>query len=295
MAVKKRTEPDWQDLRMFLALGRFGSLSGAARTLRVNHATIARRIQSLEATLGEKLVERRRDGYTLTPAGTHLLDVTSEMEAAVQAIGRGGGGGQPRGLVRVNAPPALAQGFLVPHLAMLTTRHPGLDVEVATDLRVVSLQRREADIAVRMVRPRDSDLVAKRLVSVAYGFYGTRATCRRVEKGGEPVFVAFDEANAHMPESAWLAQQHPRARVAFRASHHVAQAAAAVADAGLALLPHYIGRTHRGLVPFAPLAVPPDREIWLITRHHDRRDVPIRTVVDFLADLFSSRRALFEA
>jgi molybdate transport repressor ModE-like protein len=295
MAVKKRTEPDWQDLRMFLALGRFGSLSGAARTLRVNHATIARRIQSLEATLAERLVERRRDGYALTPAGTRLLAVASEMEAAVQGIGRGDADGQPRGLVRVNAPPALAQGFLIAELAGLAARHPNLDVELATDLRVVSLQRREADIAVRMVRPRDSDLVARRLVSVAYGFYGTPATCRRIAKGAAPVFVGFDEANAHMPESAWLAQQHPRARIAFRANHHVAQAAAARSGAGLALLPHYIGRTHGGLRSFPSYPVPPDREIWLITRQHDRKDLPIRTTVDFLAEAFSARRALFEA
>ncbi|MCC2655251.1 MAG: LysR family transcriptional regulator [Panacagrimonas sp.] len=295
MAVKKRTEPDWQDLRMFLALGRFGSLSGAARTLRVNHATIARRIQSLEATLGDKLVERRRDGYALTPAGERMLAVTSEMEAAVQGIGRGTADGQPRGLVRVNAPPALAQGFLIAHLARLSASHPNLDVELATDLRVVSLQRREADIAVRMVRPRDSELVARRLVSVAYGFYGTRATCRAIEKGGEPVFIGFDEANAHMPESAWLAQQHPRARIAFRANHHVAHAAAAQSNAGLALVPHYVGRTHKGLQLFPGLPVPPDREAWLITRHQDRKDLPIRTAVDFLTEVFSSQRALFEA
>lgn len=280
---------------MFLALGRFGSLSAAARTLRVNHATIARRIQSLEATIGERLVERRRDGYALTAAGTRMLAVASEMETAVQGIGRGSADGQPRGLVRVNAPPALAQGFLIAHLAELAARHPNLDVELATDLRVVSLQRREADIAVRMVRPRDSDLVARRLVSVAYGYYGTRAICRGIEKGADPVFIGFDEANAHMPESAWLAQQHPRARVAFRATHHVAQAAAAQSNAGLALLPHYIGRTHKGLRPFASFPVPPDREIWLITRHQDRKDLPIRTAADFLAELFSSQRALFEA
>jgi molybdate transport repressor ModE-like protein len=295
MVVKKRTEPDWQDLRMFLALGRFGSLSAAARTLRVNHATIARRIQSLEATLGEKLVERRRDGYALTAAGTRMLAVTSEMEAAVQGIGRGDAGGQPRGLVRVNAPPALAQGFLIAHLAGLTTQHPDLDVELATDLRVVSLQRREADIAVRMVRPRDSDLVARRLVCVAYCFYGTRAVCRRVAGGGEPTLIGFDESNAHMPEVAWLAQHHPRARIAFRTNHHVAQAEAARSNAGLALLPHYVARTHKDLHLCSGLAVPPDREVWLITRQQDRKDLAIRTVVDFLVELFSARRALFEA
>jgi molybdate transport repressor ModE-like protein len=294
MVVKKRTEPNWQDLRMFLALGRFGSLSAAARTLRVNHATIARRIQSLEATLGEKLVERRRDGYALTDAGTRMLAVTSEMEAAVQGIGRGTAEGQPRGLVRINAPPALAQGFLIPHLAELSARHPALDVELATDLRVVSLERRETDIAVRMVRPRDSDLVATRLVAVAYGFYGTRATCRRIAKGEAPTFVGFDEANAHMPEVGWLAREHPHARVSFRANNHFSQATAASASAGLALLPHYIGRTHKELRLYDRLPVPPDREVWLITRRHDRKDLPIRTAVDFLTEVFATERALFE-
>ena len=90
MAEKKRTEPDWQDIRVFLALGRHRSLSAAARTLSVNHATIARRIRSLEATLGEKLVERRPDGYVLTAAGTQALAVASDMETAVQTLVRGG-------------------------------------------------------------------------------------------------------------------------------------------------------------------------------------------------------------
>src|SRR5262245_61951538 len=127
MADKKRTEPDWQDLRVFLALGRHGSLSAAARALSVNHATIARRIHSLEATLGEKLVERRAEGYVLTPAGTRALAAASDMETAIQTLGRAGADDTPRGLVRVNAPPALVHGFLVARLAQVPAQHPGLD------------------------------------------------------------------------------------------------------------------------------------------------------------------------
>ncbi|KAG1436850.1 hypothetical protein G6F57_020492 [Rhizopus arrhizus] len=100
MADKKRTEPDWQDIRVFLALGRYGSLSAAARALSTNHSTISRRLQSLEATLGEKLVERRPEGYVLTPAGTHARAAASDMEAAVHTLGRGSADGTPRGLVR---------------------------------------------------------------------------------------------------------------------------------------------------------------------------------------------------
>lgn len=295
MAVKKRTGPDWQDLRVFVALARHGSLSATARALSVNHATIARRIQSLELSLGHKLVERRRDGYALTAAGTRTLAAARDMEAAADALQRAGEDDAPRGLVRVNAPPALAQGFLIPHLASLTADHAGLDIELATDLRVVSLDRHEADVAVRMVRPRDGDVVAKRLAVVDYGFYGTAALGRRVAKGAAPVFVGFDEANADIPEAAWLAEHFPRARVAFRASHHAAQAAAAVAGAGLALLPHYIGRRTAGLRHCDLGALPAGREVWVITRRQGREQMPVRTVVDALVALFARERALFEA
>lgn len=295
MADKKRTEPDWQDVRVFLALGRHGSLSAAARALLVNHATIARRIQSLEATLGEKLVERRPEGYVLTPAGTRALAVASDMEAAVQTLGRGDSDGSPKGLVRVNAPPGLSQGFLISHLAELPKRHPGLDIDLATDLRPVSLERRETDIAVRLGRPQDGDYIAKPLGSIAFGFYGTHAVCRKVEAGEEPVFISFDEMNTYVPEAAWLVRQHPRARIAFRANNQFAQATAARSGVGLALLPHYIGRREKGLRLCRYEPVPPLREVWLLMRRQDRKDLPIRTVVDHLTQAFADERALFEA
>ncbi|NIF66880.1 LysR family transcriptional regulator, partial [Burkholderia sp. Cy-647] len=89
MADQIRTTPDWEDIRVFVALARHGSLSAAARALSVSHATISRRIQSLEQALGERLVERRPDGYVLTPAGTRTLGSASEMEAAAAQLGRG--------------------------------------------------------------------------------------------------------------------------------------------------------------------------------------------------------------
>jgi DNA-binding transcriptional LysR family regulator len=295
MAEKKRTEPDWQDIRVFLALGRQGSLSAAARTLSVNHATIARRIHSLEATLGEKLVERRPEGYVLTPAGTQALAAASDMETAVQTLGRGGADGSPRGLVRVNASPGLAQGFLIRRLAEIPTQFPGLDIDLATDLRSVSLERHETDIAVRLGRPQDGDLIAKQLLTMGYGFYGTPSVCERIEDGAAPVFVGFDEVNAHVPEAAWLAQQFPQARLAFRANNQVAQATAARSGAGLALLPHYIGRTEEGLRSCRLEPVPPPRDVWLLTRRQGRKDLPIRTVTEHIVRTFARERALFEA
>ena len=296
MTEKKRTEPDWQDIRIFLALGRYGSLSAAARALSATHSTISRRLRSLEATLGEKLVERRPEGYVLTEAGTRALAAAGDMEAAVQTLGRGSEDGSVRGLVRVNASPAISQGFLVAKLARLPLLYPGLDIDLASDLRAVSLERHVTDIAVRLGRPKDGDVIAKPLGKMGFGFYGTKAVCKRIADGAEPVFIGFDEANAYIPEAEWLARHFPQARVVFRANNQVAQATAALTGVGVALLPHYIGRSTPKLLPcdLAPAPSPPPREIWLITRGQDRKDLPIRTVVDYLLETFASERALFD-
>lgn len=279
---------------MFLALGRHGSLSAAARALAVNHATIARRLRALETTLGEKLVERRADGYVLTPSGTRALAVASDMEAAVQTLGRGGGDDAPRGMVRVNAPPGLAQGFLIGPLSEIPARHPGLDIDLATDLRAVSLERHETDIAVRLGRPADGDIIARPLATIGYGYYGTAKICKAIAEGADPVFIGYDEASAYVPEAAWLTRHFPRARIAFRADNHLAQAIAARSGAGVALLPHYIGRRESKLRLTALTPVPPPREVWLLTRRQDRRDFAIRTVVEHLTKAATAARALFE-
>jgi DNA-binding transcriptional LysR family regulator len=294
MTDQNRTAPDWEDIRTFIALARHGSLSAAARALSVNHATISRRVSSLERTLGKKLVERRPDGYVLTSAGTQALVSANLMETAAATFCRGGADDKPKGLVRINATPGMAQGFLVDRLAKLAARHSGLDLELATDLRQVSLERREADIALRFGRPQDGDLLARHLVTFGYGFYASSEWRRRIRNGTLPAFVGFDEADADIADARWLAQSFPRARVTFRTNNQVAQAAAARAGAGIALLPHFIGRVADGLEPCFLDRAPPSRELWLVTRRQDRKDLSIRTVADFLVSIFLEERELFE-
>lgn len=293
MADKKRTELDWQDVRIFLALARHGSLSAAARTLSVNHGTIARRLHSLEESLGEKLVERRPEGYVLTPAGTHALDAASDMEQAAQILGGGHADATPSGLVRINAPPAMSSGFLASRLATLASRYPRLNIDLAANHRSISLERHQADIAIRFGRPTDGDVVARPLTTVGYGFYGTDEACRSVEAGSEPVFIGFDEADAYLPEAAWMTRHFPRARLAFRAHDQFVQSIAARSGGGLVLLPHYIGRSDPLLrmTTFGP--VPPSKDVYLLTRRRDRKDPPIRAVADHVVDMFERDRALF--
>ena len=294
VADEKRTEVDWQDLRIFLALGRHGSLSAAARALGVNHATIARRLHSLEDSLGEKLVERRPEGFVLTLAGTHALAVASDMDSASHMLGRAGPDGAPKGLVRINAPPGLTHGYLLTKLSEMAATYPGLDIDLATDVRSISLDRHEADIAVRIGRPDDGDVIAKPVATIAYGFYATAEVRERLVAGEDPAIITFDEADAHLPEAVWLSRRFPRARRPLRASNQFAQAIAARSGVGVALLPHYIGRAESGLRRCDLGPVPAPREVFVVRRRQNARTRPIDVTVDHLVRVFRRDRALFE-
>jgi DNA-binding transcriptional LysR family regulator len=184
MPDRKRTSNlDWEDIRYFVALARHGSLSATARSLRVNHATVARHVASLEALLGRALFERRADGYPLTAEGKAVLDEASAMDnAALGVLRRLDAGTELSGLVRLTAARALADGFLIDRLGGLRRRYPALDLELIADARIVSVARRDADLALRLGAPKDSDLVARRVGHIGFGLMLQPATA----KGSRP-------------------------------------------------------------------------------------------------------------
>jgi molybdate transport repressor ModE-like protein len=236
-----RTELDWEDVRFFAALARHGSLSAAARALSVNHATVARRVGHLEQTLGRKLFERRPNGYVLTAAGQSAIEAAGQMQNGAGALESSGPASGLSGVVRLTATPSLAESFLIPRLAAWQPRHPGLDIELVADNASRSLMRHSADVALRLARPEDGELIARRLVTIGYGFYGAQDWSERIGAGGSLVFAGFDEANAHLPEAVWLACNFPGARLVFRSNSQMSQAAAARSGGAIALLPHFLG------------------------------------------------------
>lgn len=282
------TPLDWNDLRVFLALARTGSLSAAARALGLSHATVGRRIQALETALGLTLVERRADGYALTADGEAVRAQAEAMdERALTVLRQGARDAGLSGTVRLTMTPALAERFVVPRLGPLRARHPGLDLEVIADTRAVSLARREADLAIRLARPQRGELIARRLAVIAYGLYALPRA--------PDALIAYDAALSALPEAQWLARHAGERRVAFRANTAQAQLAAAVAGFGVALLPSWLAALEPDLVP-RPAADPPlTREAWLVM-HRDLRDTPrVRAVADHLVAVFEGARAAFAA
>src|SRR6516164_8311368 len=204
--VKERTDRlDWEDIRYFVALARNGTLSATARALRVNHATVGRRIASLETLLGRALFARRAAGYALTAEGKAVLGEASAMDKATLSVLRLlDAGTELSGLVRLAAGRVLAERFLIDRLRAFHERYPAIDLEVTGGSRVVSLAKREADVALRYGPPKDSELVARRVATISFGLYVSRPFRDRLNAGQPPTFIGFDEQSEFIAEAAWL-------------------------------------------------------------------------------------------
>ncbi|MBV8753568.1 MAG: LysR family transcriptional regulator [Pseudonocardiales bacterium] len=294
MPVRKQTRDlDWEDLRYFVALTRHGSLSATARGLRVTHATVARRVMNLEGLLGRPLFERRADGYSLTAEGKALLDEANAMEeAALAVLRRMDTSNELNGLVRLTATRALADSFLIDRLGELHERYPGIDLELIGDSRVVSLARRQADIALRLGSSKDSDLMARRVASIAFGLYASPAYRDKLAPGQTPAIIGFDRDSDFIFEAAWLTRQFPTKRFVFRTNSQISQAAAARAGYGVALLPRYLTVNDPGLVPVQFAEPLPNRDVWLLIRRDLTKVPAIRAVADYLVELFRRERHL---
>jgi DNA-binding transcriptional LysR family regulator len=269
---------DWNDLRYVLALSRHGSLSAAARSLKVNHATVSRRVAALEAALGVSLFARHARGYRATAAAQPVIAAAEQVEAPLLQLGRQAGARQAEqveGLVRLTATEGVATHAIAPALPALLRRWPKLQVEIVVEQRSLSLARREADIAFRWAQPQSGELYASRLGNVSYRLYRAASVADR------SLVARYDEALSDLPESRWLADQSGL-RPALSCNSMQPLLAAARAGACSILLPDYVGRQFPELQP-EPGRVPVNRDLWLVLHRDLRRAPRVRAVSDHLA------------
>jgi DNA-binding transcriptional LysR family regulator len=290
-AQEPHSHLDWGHLRFFLELVRTGSHARAAKRMGVDRNTVARRVAALEAELGLALFERGPQGWSQTPAGQELAELAGRVEEDVLALSRHVDARDPalRGTARLTTVPHLATHLLPPALPALRRRHPELVLEVVADARAFDLSRREADLAVRLGRPRDSGLVARRLSQLAFAFYAAATT----EAGGRGA-VDFrvdpflgDEAD--LLQERWLDKLAPGRRVVYRCNSTTSLLEAARQGLGVVLLPCYIGDADPALRRLdAPEPVP--YEIWLLVHGDLRRTPRIRAVIDWLDEVVARAR-----
>lgn len=293
---------DWDDLRFFLAIARAGTLAGAARTLGVNHSTVFRRLNAMEAGLQARLFERLPEGYEPTPAGEALWRRAERVEEEAQAIEREVSGQDIRlsGRVRLTTTDTLANGFLAPLFRDFGERYPGIELELLVVGTFLDLARREADVAIRPTPAPPENLIGRNLGSIRWGIYGARDYLRQRPPLTEPSrpeghrFIGGSELIGHLAAIRWLDERVPASDIALRTNSIVAAMGAARAGGGLAVLPHYMARQERELQ--CVLAIGPEvaTDLWLLIHPDLRHSARIRAFMTFAVDAVRQRRAELE-
>lgn len=285
----------WDDTRAFLAVARCGTLSAAALELNLGIATLSRRIERLETALKLPLFVRQQSGYQLTEDGADLMEKAETMEAAAQAFTSGADfQAQMRGQVRLATAENLATELILPALPAFCAQHPELLVEVVTDISTANLHRRDADLAVRMVRPERGNVTLRRLGSLGYGLYCSPDYASRREANPDlsdhdtDAFITWGEMQSHLPAAQWVERILRGRKPALTTTSLATQVAAARAGLGLALLPHLVA-DNAGLVCLdSDSGV--DQPIYLVIQTDLARSRRVRALADFLTDLVVRNR-----
>ncbi|TWC74277.1 DNA-binding transcriptional LysR family regulator [Rhizobium sp. SJZ105] len=280
---------NWDDLRYFSALASAGSLSAAARHLAVEHATVARRIASLEGALGLALVDRRGRRWTLTAEGERIAAIADKMATEARAVQRAADGARSElsGTVTVSAPPALALQRLTAPLVELQNRHPHLIIRIIGESRTSSLDRGEADIAVRLSRPEEGDLTITRLGKIDFRLYAS-PDYLAANTADNWRFVGYDGVSARAPQQAAIEDFAAGRPFSFYASSLEIQQAAVRAGAGVAALPDFIGMSDEKLVPVLPGVGLISRDIWLVVHSDLKRSAPVKAVSRRMREIFGT-------
>lgn len=286
----------WDDLRFFLHVGRAGSLSQAALTMAVSHATAYRRLQRLERELGVRLFDKTRAGYTLTQAGDELMAVANELERQVQTMARSlaSRDAWPGGVVRVTTTDTLMHHLLPPILAAYQ-KSAQVQLHVTTSTALFDIVNGEADVAIRAGGKPPEPLVGRRLCRIESTVYYSRQLQNiSLDHLGAYPWVAGDASLAHLDSSKWLRQQGLERATVIRTGSHVNVLHLLKSGAGLGVLPCYLGDLEPALSRLMAPRKDWRSDLWLLTRA-DLRHVPrIKKLFDAVYEGSRALVPLFE-
>ena len=284
----------WDELRYFLSVHRAGTLAQAGAALNVSPTTVGRRLNAFEEGLGTRLFERHRSGFRLTPAGARLLERAERMECEMLALERelAGRDQELAGRVRLTATEMLTTRFIAPNLGGFRKRYPNIQLELVCTSKPLDLARREADVSLRVGRPRQPGLIIRRLASIDVGLYGGRRYFERRARGQSDAaheVIAFDRSAAFARENDWLDTTLSGASVVLRSTSVSSIYAACVAGLGLALLPCIAAEGDDALLRHDIDASPPEpRSVWQAVHEDVIGAARVRAVLDYTSMLFGA-------
>ncbi len=293
-----RRELPWDDVRLFLALCRARTIGAAAAALNVDGSTVSRRLVALEEALGATLFDRGREGVAPSKVAEDLMPVAEEMEAVMNrftttadALER-----EVAGLVRIACPADVAEVVVAPMIEELLARHPQLRIAIDPGETVVDLSRREADLALRTVRPTRGDLVVTRLATARWVLAATPELARdlgTLRTWSAAPWVSWGERLSNIGPARWLAKHAHDVEPIVRSDSLRLQLAVVARGVGVALVPQP-SIEHYGLVPVKIAAgLRDDADAWpadelYLVMHRALRDVPrVRVVWDLLLERWS--------
>jgi DNA-binding transcriptional LysR family regulator len=283
---------DWGDLQVFASVCEAGSVSRAAQRLQVNHSTVLRRLQALEAVLETALFERG-GRYALTPAGQDLLagleGAATQIEGSrAQVQGRDD---EVRGEIRLTTTDTLTHGLLMPLLREFGALHPEVSLRIVVNNHFLSLTRREADVAIRGSNRPPENLVGRQVGVIRTAPYASKAYLRSVGRKralAELDWVAPDAALAHLEQAKWLAANVPAERVVMSVDSLVGMLLAVRHGVGAAMLLCPLAEMHDELVPLQPPPAALDTQLWILTHPGLRQVARIRVFAQFMFERLSS-------
>lgn len=285
----------WDGFRYFMAAAEGGSLTVAARLLGSNQPTVGRKIDALEAGLGVKLFQRSVNGLLLTEEGANVFAHVQTMRLAADSIQRSlhGDDQDIGGTVRVALPEGLCIEVLAPSLPLFYAQHPNIHLTLNVSANTANLTRGEADIAVRLIRPKESNLIAKRLGKMTLGLFASSAY---IEANGRPIslqdlpqhrMITYGDQLAGLAENRWLISHAAPAHSVLSSDNTLTRLKATLAGVGVSIQPKLFCRGNPGLVQVIEDAEPPSRDIWIVYHNDLRHLVRIRAVIDFLTSILA--------
>ena len=277
---------DWSDLAYFLAVHREGSLAAAARSLRVDATTVGRRITALEAQLRTPLFIRGTRGWVATPAGLRIVPAALRAEEAALDVGRlaSGDAERPQGRVRLTTLEVMASHMIVPVLPRFYANYPDIRLDLWCSPLELDVARGEVDLALRIGRPTDPGLVARRVSTAVSRPYAARAWLDR--HGLSEHLATLDGCDGlfMLSPHRW-ADDLGTVRPVLRTTEVSVLLEACASGLGVALLPDVLAAQRAELVPLNHLRPPTEDPVWLVV-HPDMAQVArVRAVADFLAGI----------
>jgi len=287
----------WSDLQYFLAVCEHGSIGAAAQALGVNHSTVLRRVASLERSLSVRLFDRLPSGYALTSHGLALAADVGQLAERVDAAERRvtGANLQLSGTLRLTAPDALLQSLLLAPLARFRRLHPQLGLELVINNTMLSLSKREADVAVRGSNRPPGHLVGRRVGSVQTALYASRdylASLGPSANERDYQWVGHIDALSQLASAKWVQQNVPADQVGLRVDNLVSLADAVAAGAGVGWILCPLASQRPGLVQLREPCKAFNTQVWVLTHPDLRRVARVKALTDLLFDTLSTHPQL---